>query len=114
QALVSRAPLVDVGINAASGDYSRHGDRPAPYNLYSSTSALFRRAPAGAGPPPAWFRFRAAGQAAVGGAPAARLHIEVKGARITTGVDYAPDAGVWAPPRDRGAAHDAAGVQVAP
>ncbi|MCA1844637.1 MAG: DUF3048 domain-containing protein, partial [Actinobacteria bacterium] len=32
QALVSRAPLVDVGINAASRDYSRHGDRPAPYN----------------------------------------------------------------------------------
>jgi hypothetical protein len=114
QALVSRAPLVDVGINAASRDYSRHTDRPAPYNLYSSTSTLFRRAPAGSGPPPAWFRFRAAGQPVAGGSPATRLHVEFKGAHVTTLVDYAWDAGGWRRSQD-GAAHtDAAGTQVAP
>ena len=116
QRLVNAAPLVDVGYDAASGDYSRRRDRPAPYNLYSSTAALFRRAPAGAGPPPALFTFRPAGTAA-DGAAANRLHLEFRNAaRITTAVDYAWDgaAGVWRRSQ-AGAAHvDATGAQVGP
>src|SRR5207248_1661170 len=70
QKLVNAAPLVDVGVSADPGAYGRRGDRPAPYNLFTSTSALYRRAPAGGKPPPPMFPYRSAGQALTGGAGA--------------------------------------------
>ncbi|MGH9283012.1 MAG: DUF3048 domain-containing protein, partial [Acidimicrobiales bacterium] len=48
QALVDAAPLMDVGFNKASSAYRRVSGRPAPYNLFSSTGALFAKAPADA------------------------------------------------------------------
>jgi len=118
QKLVNVAPLVDVGVNKAPADYSRHHDRPAPYNLFSSTSALFRRAPAGAQPPPALFTYRAAGAApsGSGAAPAAGVHLEYRGQHITTVVDYTwdPAGGSWKRAQDGGPHVDSAQVQVAP
>ena len=62
QRLIDAAPLVDVGINKAAGEYSRRSDRPAPYNLFSATSLLYKHAPAGASPPPPVFQYRPAGR----------------------------------------------------
>lgn len=117
-ALIRNAPLVNVGHNAASGEYRRDRGRPAPYNLFTATAPLFRRAPAGAGAPQPQLQYRLnnAPLANAGAAPAAGLHIEYRGDNITTIVDYAWDgaSATWRRTQD-GAAHvDAAGVQVAP
>ena len=118
QKLVTAAPLIDVGINAASGEYRRDPGRQAPYNVFSTTSGLFRRAPAGAAAPPPQFTYRPAGQplAAATAAPAAKLHIEFKGAHIITVVDYQWDAGagVWRRSQDGGPHVDTANAQVSP
>ena len=115
QKLVDAAPLVDVGFNKAAGDYSRRSDRPQTYNLFSNTSALYKRAPADAKAPPAMFTYRAAGQAAAGDA-ATGAHLEYRGRNITTRVDYAWDAGTgtWKRSQDGTPFNDAAGAQVAP
>ena len=114
QALVDAAPLVDVGFNKASGDYRRQSGKPAPYNLFSNTPALFKRAPAGAAAPPALFTYRTAGQAAAGDA-AGGVHLEYRGKNVTTRVDYAWDAATgWKRTQDGTPHVDAAGAQVAP
>src|SRR5581483_7664609 len=115
QQLVNKAPLVDVGYNAVPAEYRRDGGRPAPYNLFSTTPALFRHAPAGAAPPPPPFTYRAAGQPSAG-TPVTHLHIEFKGAHVTTVVDYQWDAaaGVWRRSQDGGPHMDSANQQVAP
>jgi hypothetical protein len=116
--LLRTAPLVDVGVDAAPGDYNRQRGRPAPYNLFSSTPALYRRAPAGATAPPPLFAYRPAGQplAAAGTGPATGLHMEYRGRHITTVVDYGwdPAAGVWRRSQDGTAHVDPGGAQVAP
>lgn len=115
QALVDKAPLVDVGYNKAGPDFKRTPPKPAPYNLYTSTSALFKRAPADAKAPPALFTYRTAGQAATGDA-AAGLHVEYKAGTRATVVDYAWDAGTgtWKRTQDGSPFSDSAGVQAAP
>ena len=115
QALVNAAPLVDVGFNKASGDYRRQGGRPAPYNLFSNTSALVKRAPEGSKAPPALFTYRAAGQAA-GGDAARGVHVEYRGKNVTTRVDYTWDAaaGGWKRSQEGTPHVDSAGAQVAP
>jgi hypothetical protein len=55
--LVRAAPLVDVGYDAASGDYERRDDRRAPHNLFTSSAALWARTPDGSGPPPPFAEF---------------------------------------------------------
>lgn len=115
QALVDAAPLTDVGFNKASDAYSRASGRPAPYNLFSNTSALYKKAPAEAKAPPALFSYRGAGQAATGEA-AAGVHIEYRGKNITTRVDYAWDAGsgAWKRTQDGTPHVDSAGTQISP
>ncbi|MGQ0520351.1 MAG: DUF3048 domain-containing protein [Actinomycetota bacterium] len=115
QKLVDAAPLVDVGFNKASDTYSRMAGKPAPYNLFSNTSALYKKASADAKAPPALFTYRAAGQAAAGDA-AAGVHLEYRGKNITTKVDYAWDAaaGAWKRSQDGTPHVDSAGTQIAP
>ena len=115
QALVDAAPLVDVGFNKASNAYRRVSGRSAPYNLFSTTGALFQRAAPDAKAPPALFTYRAAGQAATGDAGGG-VHIEYKGKNITTRVDYAWDqgAGAWKRSQDGTAHVDSKGAQIAP
>jgi len=115
QALVDKAPLVDVGYNKASPEYKRTGPKKPPYNLYSTTSGLFRRAPSDAKPPPALFPYRAAGQASTGDAVTG-LHIGYQSGTRATNVDYAWDAGSgsWKRTQDASPFSDAAGTQAAP
>ena len=117
QALIARAPLVDVGFDRFPQDYRRERRRPGPYNLYSSTPGLFSHVPPGGGPPPPLFVFRQAGAAvdAAGAAPAAGVDIEFRGV-VVTAVQYRWDvsSGTWKRNQDGGPHLDSGGGQVAP
>lgn len=115
QALVDKAPITDVGFGKAGGDYSRKAGRPNPYNLFTTTAALYKRAPGEAKAPPAWFTYRAAGEAATGDA-AKGVKVEYKSGSRATRVEYAWDAGSgsWKRSLDGTPHNDAAGAQVAP
>jgi len=63
---ISRAPLVDVGVDAYPDRYHRDNGRSSPHNLFSTTPRLHELAPDGSRPPPALFPFRNAGEAASG------------------------------------------------
>ena len=65
---IHQSALIDVGPNFARV-YYRSGDRSAPHNLYSNTSALYTMTPFGAGPPQQQFKYRSPGEP-VGGIPA--------------------------------------------
>lgn len=112
QRAVSAAPLVDLSGGAG---YRRERGRPAPYNLFSSTAALFGRAPGGSGPPAPQFTYRLAGTplASAGSAPAARAHITYKD-KVTTNVDYLWNGSGWARAQNGTPHVDSAGTQVAP
>lgn len=115
QALIDKAPLVDVGFNKAAPDYSRMAGRPQTYNLFSNTSALYKRAAPDAKAPPAQFTYRGTGQAATGDA-AAGVTVEYRSGSRATRVEYAWDAGsgTWKRSQDGTPFNDAAGAQAAP
>lgn len=115
QALLDKAPLVDLSVNKAAADYTRRPGRPQTYNLFTNTSALYKRAPADAKPPPALFAYRATGQASTGD-PAAGVHVEYKFGTRATKVDYTWDAasGGWKRAQDGTPFNDEAGAQAAP
>ena len=115
QRQLAAAPIVDLQDSKVPSAYRRQSGRPAPYNLFSSTSALYRHAGQGSSAPPPLFRFRAEGQAA-GGDAAKGVHMEFRGKNITTITDYAWDgaSGTWKRSQDGRAHVDSAGVQVAP
>ena len=115
--LVRQAPLVDVGVNRFPTAYHREPGRPAPYNLFSETKALFASAGDDVTPPPPLFSYRAVGEAPpeAGSEPAPRVQAIWK-LNITTTVVYAWDEASKTFRRTTdGAPHlDAAGVQVSP
>ena len=115
QALVDKAPLVDVGFVKAAKEFTRRSGKPAPYNLYTNTSALYSHAPAGSKAPPPLFTYRVTGQAATGAATGG-LHIDYQAGGRATKVEYAWDAGSgsWKRTQDDTSFSDAAGVQAAP
>ena len=114
QKQVSAAPLVDVGVERASGDYFRQSGRPAPYNLFTRTPGLFTKPAAQSTAPPALFSFRPDGQPLTGGTSAGGAHIDYVGKNITTRVDWAWNGTAWARVQDGTPHKDGAGVQVAP
>lgn len=71
-ALIEASDLV--GLNAldesvfTDGGFFRDDSRVEPFNEYAATTQLWTLAPAGAGPPPQQFRYRAIGEAAAGDA----------------------------------------------
>lgn len=92
---VRGAAVVDVGLDANSGAYNRAGDRPAPYNLMTSTGALRGSGPGEERPPPALFQYRPADVEPTGES--------ATGVRIVFGdgpgsapVDYEWDGAGWA------------------
>ena len=114
--LLRNSPLEDVGIDNFPGEYRRQPGRAAPYNLFTTTAALYKHTPADADPPPALFTYRPAGTPAAGAgiAPMTKAHIEYLGDNIDTIVDYAWDGAGWKRTQDGTPFVDAAGVQVAP
>jgi hypothetical protein len=55
--LIDSTGITDVGANDDGGAYYRSNARNAPDNLYTSTTVLRQRTPAGAGPPPPLFDY---------------------------------------------------------
>ncbi|HEV7865899.1 MAG TPA: DUF3048 domain-containing protein [Acidimicrobiia bacterium] len=115
--LVRKAPLVDVGVGRFPTSYHREPGRPAPYNLFSETKALYASAGDDVTPPAPLFSYRPAGEPppAAGSEPAPRVQAVWK-LNITTTVLYSWDEASKTFRRTTdGAPHlDAAGVQVAP
>ena len=114
QALVAKAPIVDVGASANPGAFFRKSGRPAPYNLFAHFAGLYAKAPAGAGPPPPLFTYRATGEASAGD-PATGIAFAFKD-KVTTAVSYKWDAagGGWQR-TENGTPHTTAdGAQLAP
>lgn len=115
--LVRKAPLVDVGIGRFPASYRREPNRPAPYNLFSETKALFASGAGEVSPPPPLFTYRAVGEPLpeAGSEPPPRVQAVWK-LNITTTVVFAWDEASKTFKRTTdGAPHlDAAGQQVAP
>ncbi|MGH9267966.1 MAG: DUF3048 domain-containing protein, partial [Acidimicrobiales bacterium] len=113
--LVRAAPLVDIGVNTRPGLYRRVAGRPAPYNQFSTTDALFAQAAGEARPPEAQFTYRCGGSAltAAGAQPARGVRLVFQD-RVTTDVQYEWDASGWARTQNGTAHVDTAGVRVAP
>lgn len=110
---VRGAAVVDVGLDAASGAYNRAGDRPAPYNLMSSTGALRGAAPGEERPPPALFPYRPADVEPTGD-PATGVRIVFGGGPGSAPVDYEWDGTGWARTQRDSPHVDATGTRVAP
>jgi len=111
---VRAAPLVDVGVDAARGAYYRVRDRPAPYNLMSSTPLLRGAVAAEERPPPVLFSYRAADAAPTGGRPAAGVGIVFGTGPGSAPVDFEWDGTGWARSQVGEPHVDAAGARVAP
>src|SRR5581483_2644633 len=108
--LVRSAPLVDVGIDKQPSAYHRDGSRPMPYNLVSSTTALYSGASdSGSKPPPALFTYGTP----TGGTPVKGIDL-VFADIVTTHVTYSWDGQGWKRVQNGTPHVDAAGVQVAP
>lgn len=115
QQQVNTAPLVNLSHSANGGAYRRDSSRPAPYNLFTSTAALYRLAPPGAGAPPPQFQYRPAGTPLTGGSPAAAKRLQVTYRdKVTTEVVYEWNGTGWARVQNGTPHVDAAGTQVAP
>jgi hypothetical protein len=115
--LINTSPVVNVGVGAAPGEYTRRAGRPAPYNLFTGTFKLFSHAPAGSTAPPPMFHYRAEGAPTPIGdpipTPQGGANVEYRG-HIVTRVSWGWDAGaqVWRRSQDGGLHLDAAGAQV--
>lgn len=108
--LIREAPMVDIGVSAVPGAYRRERGRPALYDLFSSSAALFGAAPQGSGPPPPIFKY---GPAVAAGKPSQGMHLEFRG-RVVTLVDWEWDAAKagWIRTQNGTAHVDADGVRV--
>lgn len=110
---VRGAAVADVGLDANSGAYYRAGDRPAPYDLMTSTGALYGAAASEQRPPPALFAYRPTDVEPTGES--------ATGVRIVFGdgpgsapVDYEWDGAGWARSQRDTPHVDAAGARVSP
>jgi hypothetical protein len=113
--LLASSSLVDVGVGRIPDIYRREKGRPALYNLFSGTEAMFARAPAGATAPAPLFAYRAAGEPAPAGDPAPVVQALWKD-KVRTLVVYQWDPAVKGFARtENDTAHvDTAGKEVAP
>lgn len=111
---VRGSDVVDVGYDVATGAYYRAPDRPAPYNLFSSTPALRAAVPDENRPPPQLFTYRDAGEETEGGRPVGNVHIVFGDGPGSAPVDFAWDGQGWARSQVGEPHVDANGQRVAP
>ena len=112
-ALAATAPVALVTESDTAVMYRRPG-RAAPHNLYTSTSALYSRVPAGAGSPGKLADFLRDGQTFTGpgATPVSTLHL-VPAPYVTADYTWEPGAGVWLRTTD-GFAHRIEEGRIAP
>jgi hypothetical protein len=120
KAYVRSSALVDVGVENFPGHYYREQSRKAPNNLFSHTSRLFALAKPDAAGPPAFFSYRAPGEAPSG--PGIKPVSSVEGSwnrqngqvRTPIRFDWDPGANGWFRTQN-GALHlDAHGRRITP
>jgi len=109
---INASPLVNIGhATAAGGAYYRNNSRPAPHNLFSSTTALRNRGGNAAGVPPKIFTIRRPGT------PNPNKTSATTGVSVAyknTSVSYVWNGNGWARSQDGRATVDTAGVRTAP
>ncbi|MFN2606915.1 MAG: DUF3048 domain-containing protein [Acidimicrobiales bacterium] len=95
QLIRSTAGIVAVSPNDDGAAFPRRSLHAAPHNQYTSTPALYKHAPAGAKPPPAFSPFLTAGQpfAPPGGGPATHLAVTV--GSVSVAFDWDPAGHDW-------------------
>ncbi len=109
---VNDSPLVNIGhATGAGGAYYRNSSRPAPHNLFSSTTALRRAAGAAGSAPPQLFAIRRPSTELPNEASeAAGVRVQYK----NTAVIYDWNGTGWSRSQDGAATVDTAGVRTAP
>jgi hypothetical protein len=109
---VNNSPLVNIGhATGAGGAYYRNSFRPAPHNLFSSTTALRRAGGTAGGAPPELFTIRRPGT------ELPNTTTEAAGVRVryqNTSVIYDWNGTGWSRSQDGAATVDIAGVRTAP
>ena len=111
---VREAGMVDVGYEAASGQYYRARDRRAPHNLMIGSTMEMWAAGYGGGTPPQLFTYRAAGEPVAGGQIVSGVNIVFAVGAGSAPVDYVWNGGGYARSQSGTPHVDALGVQVAP
>jgi hypothetical protein len=116
KARIREAPITDVGYDAESSQYKRDSKRRAPDNLMLQSTAALRGLPAsdGAGPPPAFFTYRAANQLPAHLEPITSVHVSYGSSAGSAPVDYAWNGTGWARSQSGTPHVDSDGLQVAP
>jgi hypothetical protein len=110
QALIDRSPLINISPNKLPGAYHRDSSRPAPYNLFSGTPALYAATPSGT---PATKPLFAAGTNEGGGSPVKRLELRWID-KVRTDVAWGWDGQKWSRVQNGQATVDGSGAAVAP
>ncbi len=105
--LIAKAPLHDVSPAHAGNAYDRHGDRPAPHNLYAEPLRLLSRAKKASLAKDIGFRF---GAAPAGGQP--KNAYTVRYSAFTIGVQW--NAKRWSVSMDGKPIRDAVGPPATP
>jgi len=91
----SRGQLYDLRWDNLPADYWRVGDRVAPFNLYTATSAIWDNAPGALAAPEPLFRYRSEGEALPAGAgPVPGVEIRYLGGTIVQFV-WDRESGGW-------------------
>lgn len=112
EAMLDRSPFVNVGIGRLPRAYRRERTRPSPYNLFSSTQALFAAAPAGATNPKPLFDIGGADERPQGG-PVTKITLAWVGV-VRTDVTWNWDGKKFARVQNGTPHVDAGGGEIAP
>ncbi|MBA2607400.1 MAG: DUF3048 domain-containing protein [Actinobacteria bacterium] len=112
QALIDRAPLVNVGINKLGSAYHRDKRRSAPYNLFSSTPLLFKGTPAGAAGAKKLVDIGGA-ESAGAGTPVTKLDVHWVD-KVRTDVTWNWDGSKWSRIQNGTPVIDASGLAITP
>lgn len=111
---IQGANVVDIGHNVSNEGFRRSGARPAPHNLFSSTGALYGKAPESPPPPKPVFSYLDEGEALAEGAiPVGGVALRFGGPEVSR-FNWHPETRTWARTQ-RGTPHvDVDGHRLAP
>jgi hypothetical protein len=109
-----QANVVDIGNNVSGQGFRRDPGRPAPHNLFSSTPALYQKAPEAPPPPKPIFQYLRRGERPGPGAkPVHGIALRFGGAEVSR-FTWDPAAQIWRRSQN-GTPHMAAeGLQIGP
>jgi hypothetical protein len=112
--MLHKAPVVDVGVDAAPDAYYRRAGRQMPHNLYSSTQALYRAAKTPGAAPVSVFTYSDPKLGSVPAGSAAVSHLTVAVGDQLTNYDWDAAAHTWKRSHEAAAHLTDSGAQIAP